>query len=248
MIKEWLSRLEDEYQIDILFACEAGSRAWNIESATSDHDVRFIYRHRDMKNYLALRKAPDVLDWTSPYDATGFDIYKTLDLILKSNPGIYEWAFSPAVYMAAEPFTSELKGFIRNEYSPFSLYKHYQSLRTRNLKEVQKKVFNASRQKQLIHAVRAELISSGILLFKEISSPFEMIRAAEIHQPELFEGYQLLASTKRNNQLLSEEQADSIIHLLAASYEYNELGEELSKKQPSLDLMEQWLREILGIL
>ena len=38
-----LSRIEEQYQVTILWACESGSRAWGFPSPDSDYDVRFIY-------------------------------------------------------------------------------------------------------------------------------------------------------------------------------------------------------------
>ena len=41
-IKTRLSRIEEEENVTILYACESGSRAWGFESADSDYDVRFL--------------------------------------------------------------------------------------------------------------------------------------------------------------------------------------------------------------
>jgi predicted nucleotidyltransferase len=52
-IKKYLSDLEKEKGIEILLACETGSRAWGFPSPDSDFDVRVIYKHK--KNwYLSL--------------------------------------------------------------------------------------------------------------------------------------------------------------------------------------------------
>jgi uncharacterized protein len=49
-IKKYLSDLEKEKGVEILLACETGSRAWGFPSPDSDFDVRIIYKHgKDIK-------------------------------------------------------------------------------------------------------------------------------------------------------------------------------------------------------
>src|SRR6185437_8867606 len=48
-----LSAIERDFGVEIFYACESGSRAWDFASPDSDYDVRFLYRHpRDW--YLSL--------------------------------------------------------------------------------------------------------------------------------------------------------------------------------------------------
>lgn len=61
-IPEILKRLETEHDIKILYALEAGSRAWRVESHDSDYDIRFIYKYNDTKKYLSLMKLKDCID------------------------------------------------------------------------------------------------------------------------------------------------------------------------------------------
>ncbi|MDN3362331.1 nucleotidyltransferase domain-containing protein [Priestia megaterium] len=48
-----LKKIEEDYDVKILYACESGSRAWDFPSKDSDYDVRFIYIHKKNK-YLNL--------------------------------------------------------------------------------------------------------------------------------------------------------------------------------------------------
>ena len=50
-ISELLNDLEEERGIEILFACESGSKAWGFSSPDSDYDIRFIYRRPLTESY-----------------------------------------------------------------------------------------------------------------------------------------------------------------------------------------------------
>ena len=60
-IEATLARLEEEYSIKILFACESGSRGWGFASPDSDYDVRFIYVHK-VEWYLTVLPGRDVIE------------------------------------------------------------------------------------------------------------------------------------------------------------------------------------------
>ena len=60
-VRSFLHDLEEQRQIKILFAVESGSRAWRIESADSDYDVRFVYC-RPLKDYVNLARPDDVIN------------------------------------------------------------------------------------------------------------------------------------------------------------------------------------------
>ena len=83
MIESWLKEIEQEYKIDILFAAETGSRAWGGVTEHSDYDVRFIFKHRELRSYLSLQKAKETIDVKTPFDAQGWDIYKAFSLPAK---------------------------------------------------------------------------------------------------------------------------------------------------------------------
>jgi uncharacterized protein len=244
-MKDWLSGLGDEYEIEILFACEAGSRAWGIETDQSDFDIRFIFRHRDIKEYLSLRKTKNILDFRSPFDVTGFDLYKVCDLILKSNPSLYEWAYSSLIYTDKNQFSLHLKKMIENSYSPFSLFMHYSSLKKRNVKELVKGDYNVKKQKQLIQAIRADLLCSGLIETKSVLSPYDHIHSACGYNPRVFEAYLKVTEAKKKQMLLSETEVNEMICLL--SKEKFDEGNLPLKNQPSIDMIENWLWSLLGI-
>lgn len=246
-MKDWLARIVQDYELDILFACEAGSRAWGLENPSSDYDIRFIFRYHGLKKYLAMNKPISVLDLQSPFDISGYDVFKAFDLIAKSNPSIYEWAYSPIIYKEAGDFSQKLKGAIESTYSPFSLFKHYGSLAKRNVSECSKGSFSLRKQKQLLQALRAELIRIGIIRLKSVESPFKFIEMSKTEHPDLYAAYQTISEAKRNNNLLSLSEAVSIIQLLQFSMNETEENTEIPKVKTSSKLLNNWIWEIFGI-
>ncbi|MDP4083505.1 MAG: nucleotidyltransferase domain-containing protein [Bacillota bacterium] len=245
-MRDWLLKLETEYDVDILFACEAGSRAWGNETSQSDYDIRFIFRYKDAKKYLSLRKWPETLDFQIPFDSTGFDIYKTFHLMLKSNPTIFEIAFSPTIYIEKVDFSTSLQELIQNGYSLYSLIKHYGSLKKRNLMELSKGDFDFKKQKKLIQALRADLICEGMIEVNKVQSPFLYLENAKRVSPAKYQAYQNITNAKRNNILISTTEYNDLINLLEISK-----GESLAEKQERNDQLQikldKWLWEIVGL-
>lgn len=57
-IIKYLLELERKEEIEILLACETGSRAWGFPSPDSDFDVRVVYKHKKSW-YLGLTEEKD---------------------------------------------------------------------------------------------------------------------------------------------------------------------------------------------
>src|SRR5262249_56065235 len=99
-VRRKLADIERGHAVRILFAVESGSRAWGFPSPDSDFDVRFVYLHpRDW--YLSLVDRRDVIEIPmddEDHDISGWDFRKTMQLILRSNPPLYEWLLSPTVH------------------------------------------------------------------------------------------------------------------------------------------------------
>lgn len=133
VIENILKELEKQEHIHILFACESGSRAWNLHEKNSDYDVRFIYKHA--KNwYLQLYEGRDVVEKNSfnKFEFVGWDLKKTLRLLNKSNPTILEWLSSPIVYRNEPIFTKEIKALAQKSFSPYTVLHHYLSMAKKN--------------------------------------------------------------------------------------------------------------------
>jgi predicted nucleotidyltransferase len=125
-ILENLDRIERENNVRILFAVESGSRAWGFASRDSDFDVRFIYLH-PLEWYLSIREQRDVIEVpiSDSLDISGWDLRKTLGLIRKSNPPLFEWLGSPIVYMDRFGLSERLRGMMREFVSPRQCIYHY---------------------------------------------------------------------------------------------------------------------------
>ncbi len=125
LISEKLKEIEQKEHIKVLYAAESGSRSWEVSAPDSDYDVRFIYI-RDPKEYLRLDKVPDVLEFpiADNLDISGWDLFKALGLLKKSNPRLFEWLNSPIVY-SDESFANRFKPIMYKYFSPKSIMSHY---------------------------------------------------------------------------------------------------------------------------
>lgn len=112
--------------LDLVYAAEAGSRAWGFASIDSDYDVRFIFK-KSRDAYLSLEAGVEDLQWTDGLlDFSGWDLRKALRLAHKSNPTFIEWLHSPIVYWGSGgEFQKDLLELFKEHYSPKALAHHY---------------------------------------------------------------------------------------------------------------------------
>ena len=130
-----LKKIEEREGVRILLAVESGSRAWGFESPDSDYDVRFIYA-RPREDYLRLDYVRDVIELPidGELDVNGWDLKKTLQLLYKSNPTVFEWFSSPIVYMET-PFADRFREMMGRYFSTKSSLWHYISMASGNYRE-----------------------------------------------------------------------------------------------------------------
>lgn len=161
MIVSRLREIEEKEKVHILLAVESGSRAWGFASPDSDYDVRFIYI-RPKEDYLRLESTRDVIELpiNDVLDINGWDLQKTLRLLYKSNPTLFEWFSSPIVYMETE-FARKFRR-IMNEYfsEKRSLY-HYISMAEGNFREYLRQ--DMVRTKKYFYVLRPILACRWIL-------------------------------------------------------------------------------------
>lgn len=130
-----LREIEATENVHILLAVESGSRAWGFASPDSDYDVRFIYvRPRD--EYLRLDPPRDVIELpiNDLLDINGWDLYKTLQLLHKSNPTLFEWFSSPIVYLETD-FANHFRQIMNTYFSSKRGLYHYLSMAENNYRE-----------------------------------------------------------------------------------------------------------------
>lgn len=130
-----LREVETTENLRILLAVESGSRAWGFASPDSDYDVRFIYvRPRD--EYLRLDPHRDVIELpiNDLLDINGWDLQKTLQLLHKSNPTLFEWFSSPIVYLETE-FAGHFRQIMNTYFSSKRGLYHYLSMAENNYRE-----------------------------------------------------------------------------------------------------------------
>jgi predicted nucleotidyltransferase len=135
-IMQALHAIEAQEQVRILYACESGSRAWGFASHDSDYDVRFLYV-RPKGVYLRLDPPGDVIERpiVDELDISGWDIFKALRLLRKSNPPLLEWLFSPIVYLKNSASIEDLGAIAQRFYSPTALYYHYSHMADGNYRQ-----------------------------------------------------------------------------------------------------------------
>ncbi|AOH55162.1 hypothetical protein ABE28_012455 [Peribacillus muralis] len=135
-IIEELKRIEETYNVKILYACESGSRAWKFPSKDSDYDVRFIYIHKK-EWYLSIDQKRDVIELpiNDLLDISGWELTKALRLFRKSNPPLHEWLNSGIVYHQAYSIADKLKEMSSMVFVPTAALYHYLNMAKGNYRD-----------------------------------------------------------------------------------------------------------------
>lgn len=124
-----LKEVELQYNVEILFAVESGSRAWGFSSPDSDYDVRFVYK-RKMEIYLSLWDSKDSIEFMTEddLDGSGWDLKKATLLLAKSNASFLGWLFSPIVYINRGGTLEAMKQLAKENFNPTAVFYHYHSM------------------------------------------------------------------------------------------------------------------------
>lgn len=135
LVPQKLKEIESTYHVTVLWAVESGSRAWGFASPDSDFDVRFIYK-RKPEAYLQLNPDRDVIELPidDTWDVSGWDLDKTLKLLQKSNPTLYEWFQSPIRYYETD-FSQHIEPLLKECFSEEKMLYHYLNTAKHNIKD-----------------------------------------------------------------------------------------------------------------
>jgi len=160
IIENELLEIEEKEKVHVLFAAEAGSRAWGFASPDSDYDVRFIYV-RPKEEYLRLEKRPDVIEWklNETVDINGWDLKKALTLLRSSNPALFEWNNSPIVYEISD-YWEKIREEVNEFFQPKAGFHHYISMAESTYSHL---LDETVKLKKYFHAIRAILAAKFIL-------------------------------------------------------------------------------------
>lgn len=135
-----LKKVEEDFGVKILYACESGSRSWKFPSKDSDYDVRFIYVHKK-EDYLTIDPMGvgtkrDVIELpiTNILDMSGWELTKALRLLRKSNPSLMEWLNSGTVYYQAFSTIESMQELSKTLFAPSSCLHHYLNMANSNFR------------------------------------------------------------------------------------------------------------------
>ncbi|GIN84488.1 hypothetical protein J6TS2_08740 [Heyndrickxia sporothermodurans] len=135
-IVDELKKIERAYNVKVLYACDSGSRSWELSSIDSDYDVRFIYLH-SKEWYLSIDQKRDVIELPidDVLDMNGWDLQKALRLFRKSNPSILEWLSSGIIYYQSYSVIMQLKKLTSTVFDPKACFYHYLHMAKKNIRD-----------------------------------------------------------------------------------------------------------------
>ncbi|PQJ78220.1 nucleotidyltransferase domain-containing protein [Polaribacter porphyrae] len=159
-INKKLKEIEKSKKVNILFACESGSRAWGFASPDSDFDFRFIYV-KPLEWYLSVLGKKDSIDiMDGNFDAVGWELKKQLRLMMKSNIPALEHLFSPIIYEGNDLLIKEMRDIGLECFSPIKSMFHYLSMSKKYEEKLKK---DEIKLKDLFYALRTSLAGKWIL-------------------------------------------------------------------------------------
>jgi len=125
-ILDILRKIESDNNIEIIFACDIGSRALGYSTENSDYDIRFIYI-QNSKKYLTIdkNKFTDTIKLNKDnLDFLGHDIKKALNFCLTSNTALWDMLYSSSVILETN-LGSDIKSIAKKFFSKETLIKQY---------------------------------------------------------------------------------------------------------------------------
>lgn len=125
-ILDMLRKIESDNNIEIIFACDIGSRALGYSTENSDYDIRFIYIQHS-KKYLTIdkNKFNDTIKFNKDnLDFIGYDIKKALNFCLTSNTALWDMIYSSSVILETS-LCNDIKNIAKKFFNKKTLIKQY---------------------------------------------------------------------------------------------------------------------------
>lgn len=255
-IQNILKKIESDNDIKIIFAIENGSRSWGMESKDSDYDVRFVF-YRSINNYISLCSEKDVINIAydkdlnqcsvqgSLIDISGFDIFKYLKLLYKSNPTTIEWLNSPIIYYGDNKLT--LQKYMQNNFNQERLFKHYFSLFKKNYWEFIQQG-KAITYKKYLYSMRGLLNAKYVyefdkippLALKKTVKELENIIPSEVYK-KIHEVIEIKSKGLERDIILRISEFDTFFNL-ELKKEYNNFNEH----SPKVEIFNRFLQNTIN--
>lgn len=215
-ITQALDAIEAEERAVVLLAVESGSRAWGFASPDSDWDVRFLYAC-PTDWHLMVHPGRDVIERMLPgdLDVSGWDLRKTLHLLLRGNCAVREWLASPVVYRAQPEWVAELRTLATRVPAGRAALHHYSALVRRPQEALGKRPVNL---KRYLYAVRPALALRWMRLHGAGTPPMslpELVAAVPMTRDETEALAELLALKAQTSELGSGDPRPALDALVA---------------------------------
>ena len=131
-INKIVDELEHIHDIEILYMRELGSRAHNLDSSKSDHDLRILFR-QNPTDYIKMNSYTSNINhkFDSEWEVKGWDIKRFSELIYESNLTMVEFLNSPLIHYTKnvyfETIIQNLQDYISKNVNLVNLYYDYHS-------------------------------------------------------------------------------------------------------------------------
>eukprot|EP01080_Neovahlkampfia_damariscottae_P012743 gene12743-6935_t len=129
-----LNDIEEKNNVKIIFAVEAGSKSFGLESQDSDFDVRGFYVHKDINWYLSIEENPNneiIFKDDDKLDIKLTEFRKGLRLFRSTNIPILEWLETKYIYLE-DDCISDLRELCANNFSRIRILLFYHSIARTN--------------------------------------------------------------------------------------------------------------------
>ncbi len=239
-----LNNLAKNKKVDILFACESGSRAWGFASPDSDYDVRFVYTH-PLDWYLSVSAKKDTIDiMDGDFDAVGWELRKKLRLLKKSNVPALEHLFSPISYIEESESIKELRAIAEDCFSPVACMYHYLSM---SKKYEEKLTDEKVKLKSLFYALRTALAGKWILEHNTMPPVVFSKMLSLVKKGEEDEIRNLMVIKSENNESYLHSRNEKVIELITRVICTNEkYAKSLFGGNPDTDRIDSFLYKTLS--